>query len=216
MVTQMPDTSTAIRNAYDEWAHQYDTNTNSTRDLNAQVLRQQPFDLADKAVLEIGCGTGSNTIWLAPCARLVVGVDMSEGMLRKAHCRLGERNVHLLQANITKPWPLAPGFDVIVATLVLEHVYDLTHVFHEAHRVLGCGGLLYVGELHPYKQLQGVQAKYRNVETGNDVLVSAFRHTVSEYINGGIAAGFILRHVGEWPNEADADLWLLTLLFERT
>jgi len=143
-------------------------------------------------------------------------VDISEGMLRKARRRLGERNVYLLQADLTKPWPLAQEFDILVATLVLEHVQELAHVFDEAHQVLRPGGLLYIGELHPYKQLQGVQAQYRDAETGKEVLVPAFRHSVSEYINAGIEAGFTLRRLGEWQNEADADLRLLTLLFERT
>lgn len=215
-MTRMPDTSAEVQKAYNEWVHQYETNKNSTRDLNAQVLRQQPFDLASKAVLEIGCGTGFNTTWLATYARCVVGMDISEGMLRKARRRLSERNVHLLQTDITKPWPLAQMFDLIVATLVLEHVQDLERMFNEAHRVLCPGGLFYIGELHPYKQLQGVQAKYHDVETGKEVLVPAFSHSIAEYINRGIDTGFTLCRMGEWQNEADADLRLLTLLFERT
>ena len=212
----MPETSAAVQQAYNEWVHQYDTNENSTRDLNAQVLRQQLFGLASRAVLEIGCGTGCNTLGLANCAQSVVGMDISEGMLRKARCRLGERNVHLLPADITKPWPLDQRFDVIVATLVPEHVQELAHVFAAAHRVLRPGGLLYIGELHPDKQRQGVQAKYRDAQTGKEVLVPAFCHHMAEYINAGIEAGFTLRRVGEWQNEADAEPRLVTLLFERT
>ena len=212
----MPDTSAKVRQAYNEWVHQYDTNENRTRDLNAKALRQQSFDLAGKSVLEIGCGTGFNTLWLADRAPLVVGMDIAEGMLQKASRRLNELHVHLLQADVTKPWPFEQTFDLIVANLVLEHVADLTHVFDEAHRVLKSGGLFYIGELHPYKQLQGVQAKYRDVETGQEVLVRAFQHNVSEYVNDGIAAGFMLRHMEEWRHETDSDLRLLTLLFERT
>ena len=186
------------------------------RDLNAKVLRQQPFGLAGKSVLEIGCGTGSNTVWLANRAQFVVGVDIAEGMLRKAHSRLDALNVCVLQADITKPWVFGQAFDLIVANLVLEHIQDLTHVFNEARSVLRPGGLLYIGELHPYKQLQGAQAKYRDAETRKEVLVPAFLHHISEYINTGIEAGFTLRHIGEWQKEAGADLQLLTLLFERT
>jgi SAM-dependent methyltransferase len=211
----MFDASAEVRKAYNEWVRQYDTNENRTRDLNAKALRQQSFDLAGKAVLEIGCGTGLNTLWLADRTRLVVGVDIAEGMLQQARYRLNELPVHLLQADLTKPWPFAQAFDLIVANLVLEHVADLTRVFDEAHRVLRSGGLFYIGELHPYKQLQGAQAKYRDVETGQEVLVRAFRHTVSEYVNHGIAAGFVLRRMGEWRNETDSDFRLLTLLFER-
>jgi SAM-dependent methyltransferase len=215
-MTVMSEASAEVQRAYNEWVHQYDTDDNPTRDLNAKVLRQQPFDLANKVVLEIGCGTGLNTSWLADRARCVVAIDIAEGMLRKAHRRLGQRNVYFLQADLTKPWPLHQVFDVITANLVLEHVQDLTHVFAEAHHVLRPDGLLYISELHPYKQLQGSQARYRDPETGAAVLVPAFRHSLSDYINGGIEADFALRRVGEGQNELDAALRLMTLLFERT
>ncbi|ETW94045.1 MAG: hypothetical protein ETSY1_36570 [Candidatus Entotheonella factor] len=212
----MADSSDAVQNAYNEWVYQYDTNENSTRDLNAEVLRQQPLALAGKRVLEIGCGTGLNTIWLAHQAQRVVGVDISQGMLRQAHRRLSASSVSLLQVDITKPWPLNQPFDVIVANLVLEHVQHLGHIFGEAHRLLRPGGLLYIGELHPYKQLQGGQARYHNAETGQDVLVPAFLHPVSDYTNQGIEAGFTLRRMGEWHSASDTVPRLLTLLFERT
>lgn len=187
---------------------------NRTRDLNAQVLRRQEFNLAGKVVLEIGCGTGLNTIWLADKARSVLGMDISDGMLKKARARIGKSNVQLLQADVTKPWPLHTAFDLIVANLILEHVSNLTHVFREAHRVLRPTGLYYVGELHPYKQLRGVQAKYGDGQ-GGEILVPAFRHSVSEYVNAGIETGFDLRQMGEWQDDADSEPRFLTLLFQR-
>ncbi len=60
-----------------------------------------------------------------------------------------------------------------------------------------------------------MQAKYRGAETSEEILVPAFLHHISEYINTGIEAGFTPRHIGEWQKEAGADLQLLTLLFER-
>ncbi len=210
------DASSAdVQHAYNEWVHQYDTNVNETRDLNAEILRQQAFDLTGKWVLEIGCGTGLNTTWLANGAQGVVGVDLSEGMLKAAQCRLSTLNAYLLQADITKPWPLNQAFNIIVANLVLEHVYHLRHIFDEARRLLRPSGLLYLSELHPYKQLQGTQARYRDAETGQDVLVPAFLHPVSEYTNAAIEAGFTLRRMGEWQRASDTAPRLLTLLFER-
>ncbi len=211
----MPETSAEVRKAYNVWVHQYDTNENATRDLNAALLRRQPLELADKSVLEIGCGTGLNTSWLAERARRVVGADFSEGMLRQARRRLDAHKVGLLRADVTQPWPFAQGFDLIVANLVLEHVRELGPLFREARRVLLPGGLLYVAELHPYRQLGGSQAKYREAETGEEVLVPAFVHQVSEYVNAGLAAGLALRRLGEQQNDADTIPRLLTLLFER-
>jgi malonyl-CoA O-methyltransferase len=182
--------------AYNEWVHQYDIDDNPTRDLNAEVLRQQPFDLVQQAVLEIGCGTGLNTVWLAQRARYIVALDIAEGMLSTARRRLGQRPIYFLQADVTKSWPL-------------------DHVFAEAHHMLRPGGLLYISELHPYKQLQGSQARYRDPETGAAVLVPAFHHSLSEDINGGIGAGLTLRCVEERQNASDATPRLMTRLFAR-
>ena len=94
----MSEASTAVQMAYNEWVHQYDIDDNPTRDLNAEVLRQQPFDLVQQAVLEIGCGTGLNTVWLAQRARYVVALDIAEGMLSTAAPSLGAET-YLLSAS---------------------------------------------------------------------------------------------------------------------
>lgn len=204
----------AVRRAYDRWAAQYERDRNRTRDLNARILRRQAPPLAGRAVLEAGCGTGLNTRWLAARARFVAGLDLSAAMLRQAR-RPGGAPLALLQADVTAPWPLAARFDLVVATLILEHVRDLAPFFAEAGRLLRPGGLLYLGELHPYRQLQGAQATFADPESGAAVRVPAFRHTISTFVNGGLAAGFALQAMGEWRDAGDAEPRLLTLRFAR-
>lgn len=214
----MGDTRARIQEAYDTWAATYDTNENPTRDLNAEVLRKQLGDaLAGAEVLELGCGTGLNTAWLAARARRVVAVDFSAEMLDRARSRVDADHVRFLQADVTAPWPVADeGFDGLVTTLVLEHVADLGAFFRSAHRVLRPGGLCYISELHPYKQLRGSQAKYTDADTGEEQRVPAFQHTVAEFVNAGLSAGFTLQHMGEWPDAVgEAGPRLLTLRFER-
>lgn len=52
-----------------------DADANATRDLNAEVLRAEPFVIAQADILEIGCGTGLNTVCLAERARLPGGAS---------------------------------------------------------------------------------------------------------------------------------------------
>jgi len=213
--SEAPDPDRSIRDAYDAWAKQYDTDENATRELNAEVLRKQEFLRPDDNVLEIGCGTGLNTKWLAEKAGSVVATDFSEGMLEKARARLSGTDVTLHNMDVTEPWPFDDRcFDCVLATLVLEHVKRLAPVFGEAHRVLRSGGVFYLSELHPDRQFGGTQANFEHETSGEHVVVEAFSHPVSEFVNEGLNAGFSVREIWERYGAGDDLPRLLTILFE--
>lgn len=213
----MSNTSTRVQKAYDEWAEIYDTNENSTRDLNYQAIRGESLSFHNKTVLELGCGTGLNTQHIALEAKKVIGVDFSEQMLFKARERNSEDNIRFVTADITKYWDFEDeSFDFIVANLVLEHVEDLSHIFREAYRVLRRNGKIYLAELHPYKQIQRSQAKYISQKSGEEILVDAFIHSTSEYVNEGLSAGFSLIKMREWQKDDEKIPRLISLLFDKT
>jgi ubiquinone/menaquinone biosynthesis C-methylase UbiE len=196
----------SVAGAYDQWAEYYDGDANVTRDLDALVIRRAPLRVAGHDVLEVGCGTGKNTSWLANSARHVIAMDFSNGMLEQARRRVSAANVSFVRHDVRHPWPVPDRtVDIVVANLVLEHVYDLAPLFAESARVLRAGGQLFVCELHPFRQLRGSQAQFIDPHTGNTVRVPAFRHSVSEYVNAALAAGFVLHEIGEWPDEGLAD-----------
>jgi ubiquinone/menaquinone biosynthesis C-methylase UbiE len=213
----------SVAAAYDRWAASYDDDRNLTRDLDATVLRDAPLALDGRDVLEIGCGTGKNTEWLAERARSLVALDFSEGMLARARERLARRGtdarVRFVRHDVREPLPLPDASaDVMVGNLVLEHVRDLAPVFAEAARVLRPGGTLWLCELHPYRQWRGGQAHFTDAASGETVHVSAYVHSVAEYVNGGLGAGLLLRHLGEWvePGAPEgAPPRLLSVRFEK-
>jgi ubiquinone/menaquinone biosynthesis C-methylase UbiE len=211
---------TEVAAAYDRWAASYDADSNATRDLDADVVRRAPLAVAGRDVLELGCGTGKNTAWLAERARAVLAMDFSTGMLARARERVHAPHVRFVHHDVREPWPVPDAaVDVIIGNLVLEHVQDLAPVFAEAARVLRWGGQLLLCELHPERQRRGGQASFTDPATGATVRVAAHLHTVGEYVNGGIAAGLALRNLGEWLETgapADAPPRLLALLFENS
>ena len=73
-----------VKQAYAQWAEQYDTNLNKTRDLEAISLRKTLEPITATNCLEIGCGTGKNTQWLAGKTQHLTAVDLTEEMLEKA------------------------------------------------------------------------------------------------------------------------------------
>ena len=199
------DESNEVAAAYDNWAAVYDSMENRTRDLDAAVLRRQPLDLADSDVLEVGCGTGKNTVWLAASARSVLGLDFSEHMLARARGRTLPAHVRFVQHDLRAAWPLPDAaVDVVVADLVLEHVERLQHFFSEARRVLRSPGQLFTCELHPFRQLIGGQAEFTAPGSSTPRKVPAYLHDVSEYVNAGLGAGLRLVRLDEWRDQHSA------------
>lgn len=199
---QRPDDLPAasdVARAYDRWSVQYDADGNATRDLDADVLRQVPLGLERRDVLELGCGTGKNTTWLAAHARRVMALDFSDGMLRVARARSYAAPVTFLRHDVRVAWPVSSAsFDVVVGNLVLEHVEQLPPIFVESARVLRPGGRVFFCELHPFRQWRGGQAHFVEERSGATVHVPAFVHAVSEFVNAGLAAGLRLLELGEW------------------
>lgn len=74
----------SIQKAYNEWSETYDTDENLTRDLDQKVTRESLANLHFDSILEIDCGTGKNTIFLAQIGAHVHALDFSEGMIEKA------------------------------------------------------------------------------------------------------------------------------------
>lgn len=192
----------SVRDAYTNWSTTYDTDTNPTRDLDQEVTRATLGHLRVDRVLELGCGTGKNTTLLAQLGKEVQALDFSEGMLERARTRVQAPNVTFTVADLTQPWPCRDkSFNLIVANLVLEHLADLGSIFAEARRCIVPGGQLFICELHPARQYQGLQAHFDRAE--GVVVVPAFVHHLSDFLEGAKAQGFALRQLREWWHMPD-------------
>jgi ubiquinone/menaquinone biosynthesis C-methylase UbiE len=205
-----------VREAYDDWSATYDTDENLTRDLGQAVTRHTVGHARCKSVLEIGCGTGKNTTLLERIGERVWALDFSELMLKRARAKVESDRVVFLVADIAKHWPYPDRCaDLVVSTLVLEHVEDLTFGFSEAFRTLVEGGRLFVCELHPFRQYQGERARYRT--SRGTVEIPAFVHHLTDYQNAAAAVGFKPTIFREWWHEEDIDQppRLASFLFEK-
>ena len=191
-----------VGQSYDLWANQYDSNENKTRDLEKVALREILGPLTFKHCLEIGCGTGKNTVWLAQKSDELTAVDLSANMLEKARGKVPQDNVIFQQADATRPWTFTEEkFDLVTFSLVLEHIELLRPVFLEAAKKVVRGGLMYVGELHPFKQYQGTKARFDTAE-GRHV-VTCFNHHISDFAEAAKDAGFELVRLQEYFDEGD-------------
>jgi malonyl-CoA O-methyltransferase len=205
-----------IQNAYDNWSASYDTDENLTRDLDQKVLQEALANLHFKSILEIGCGTGKNTAFLSQAGEIVHALDFSEGMIEKAKKKVRVENVTFSMTNLAKRWPSEDeSHDLIVCSLVLEHIEDLSFVFSEAFRVLKKKGRFLINELHPFRQYEGKKARFSR---GTEVTeIPAFVHHISDFTKTASNHGLTLININEWWHEADQNKppRLISFLFEK-
>lgn len=205
-----------IKEAYQEWSHQYDTNENKTRDLEAIALRSILSKLELNKVLEFGCGTGKNTLWFEQNAKEILSADFSEAMISKAAEKIKSPKVQFTIADINKAWDFTnQEFDLISFSLVLEHIENLDVVFSKIDKITQTGSKVYIGELHPFKQYAGSKARYSTPE--GEQLVTCYTHNVSDFIHAANNYGFSLIDMEEWFDENDRTQIprILTLLFKK-
>lgn len=205
-----------IREAYNLWSSQYDSNENKTRDLEAKALREILGGIVFESCLEAGCGTGKNTEWLAEHAKRVTSVDLSEEMLAIARNKISPSSVEFIQCDITQPWKfMSRPYDLVSFSLVLEHIEDLDFMFSKVAAALNNNGYLYVGELHPFKQYMGSKARFESDEGIN--VVTCYKHHISDFMYAARKNHLRLVELKEYfdDQEKEGIPRILALLFRK-
>jgi malonyl-CoA O-methyltransferase len=183
------------RAAYDAWATTYDTDANKTVAAAPEVLASLVPQVDDLDVVELGCGTGANLRQLRG-ARSLTGLDLSEGMLAQARLAAPEASLHV--ADLTAPLPLPDTCaDLVLISLVLEHIADPAAVLVEAARLLRDQGRLLLLELHPDRRAAGSRAQFER--DGVQLRPPSFLHTRASLVAHLGAAGLSVEHVHDGP-----------------
>lgn len=90
--------------AYNRWSKTYDTVDYKTRDLEAKAIRSVLDQIYCSHIIEISCGTGKNTSWLAQHCEQLTAVDFSKEMLNQARQKIKDHNAVFEQAASSQPW----------------------------------------------------------------------------------------------------------------
>ncbi|MDH5488463.1 MAG: methyltransferase domain-containing protein [Rhodospirillaceae bacterium] len=105
------------------------------------------LDLADKLVLDIGCGIGGfDTLLAEEFGAQVVGIDIEPGLIYRAVDRVRAKGMdQRVKCSLVKPGPLEFAdntFDVVFGKDSWIHIADKRAFFAEVFRVLKPGGVL--------------------------------------------------------------------------
>jgi len=101
-------------------------------------------------VLDIGCGTGQQTLLFDKSGFDVVGIDISHGLVKVANKKLG-KGVCMVSDACKLPFPDASFDAVSSAGSTVNHIPDYACFFEEAGRVLKPGGYLFLESDNKWK-----------------------------------------------------------------
>jgi len=197
--------------AYDQLAEAYADRV-ETKPHNAYYERPATLsllpDVNGKQVLDAGCGPGVYAGILVGLGAEVVALDANTKMVALARKRLGEK-AQIIQASLDSPLDFLEDevFDVVIAPLVLDYVYDWRGTFCEFNRVLKHGGVLVFSIEHPvmkyidhqensdYFKVERVSYTWRGF--GTPVEVPSYRRSLVDIFNPLMETGFMLDSVLE-------------------
>lgn len=143
-------------NASIEWLH-----ARAGRSAFARLLDEA---IAPEArILEVGCGTGQMSLFLARSGRLVVGADLTRASLRlgaQAAERFGIGNILFVETDLSRPGLRTGIFDVVYCSGVLHHTPDSREAFRQVAQLVRPGGMIVIGL---YNRLGRIPNRLRRV-----------------------------------------------------
>ena len=110
----------------------------------------------DATVLELGCGTGQMSLFLATGDRLVVGADLTRASLElaaDAARRFGIERVRFVETELRRPGLREGAFDVVYCSGVLHHTPDPEASFRAIAPLVRPGGVIVIGLYNAYARL---------------------------------------------------------------
>lgn len=196
--TEFPVDHLSTQEGYDRWSELYDADENPLVAIEEPHVRRLLGNIRGLSVLDVGCGTGRHSIWLAQAGAVVSAIDFSEGMLQKARSKAETSNVDFHVHDLARPLSFPDQqFDRVVCGLVIDHIANLDMLFFEMARVCQPSGEIIVSVMHPAMMLRGVQARFRDPTSGREVRPASCAHQISDYVMAAIRANLSIHHLSE-------------------
>jgi ubiquinone/menaquinone biosynthesis C-methylase UbiE len=153
--------------AYDLWAPTYDAQPNNlVVYLNELIFDEMiaTIDIENKIIVDIGCGTGKQwgKIFSRNPAELT-GYEISHEMLRQLRQKYPEAKTHISHDNHLTELN-DESCDVIISTLVIGHISDLTKAFSEWNRVTKRKAVIFITDFHAEMLSKGANRSFQHKE----------------------------------------------------
>ncbi|MEE1829202.1 class I SAM-dependent methyltransferase [Streptomyces sp. BE20] len=187
-----------VRTGYAQWVATYEQTVEDAMDLAVLDRLTTPAWPEVGRAADLGCGTGRTGAWLRARATdglVLDGVDLTPEMLAAAR----ERGAHdsLTEGDVAATGLAEGGYDLVVSSLIDEHLADLGPYYREAWRLARPGGRCVLVGLHPYFIMAAGMPTHFTGEGGADIAITTHVHLVSDHLTAGLAAGWTLVEMAE-------------------
>jgi SAM-dependent methyltransferase len=184
------------RTGYGEWVATYESTVEDAMDIGLlDQLEHVRWDAVAEAA-DLGCGTGRTGVWLGDRGVAAIdGVDLTPEMLEVARRRQVYRR--LIEADVAATGLPAESYDLVITSLVDEHLADLHPLYAEAWRIARPGAAYVLVGYHPHFIMASGMPTHYDSASGEPVAIETYIHLFSEQVAAARTAGWSLVELKE-------------------
>jgi SAM-dependent methyltransferase len=185
-----------VRAGYGEWVATYEDTVEDEMDIALLDELEQPAWQEVRRAADLGCGTGRTAAWLRDHGVASIdGVDISPQMLTAA---LGP-GLHdrLVEADVADTGLESAAYDLVIASLVDEHLEELGPLYREAWRLARPGGLFALVAFHPHFIIASGMPTHFTSSSGEPIAIATHVHLLSDHVTAALDAGWTLIEMRE-------------------
>ncbi|WP_410872241.1 class I SAM-dependent DNA methyltransferase [Nocardia sp. A7] len=185
-----------VRTGYGAWVADYEQTVEDAMDIALlERLRVPLWDGVTRAV-DLGCGTGRTGQWLrGKGVATIDGVDLTPEMLAVAQ----RRGAHdrLVEADVAATGLPDSAYDLVISSLVDEHLDDLRPLYREAWRLATPDAVFALVTFHPHFIMTSGMPTHYTDDAGESVAITTNVHLISDHVTAALDTGWRLVELHE-------------------
>lgn len=190
----------------DEYAKAISNNVYNAHLERPSMLSMMP-DLNGKSILDLGCGPGVYAEHFINHGATVTAVDISPEMIEIVQNKFGTKmRTYVADLSYGLPDELDNSFDLVVCSLAIHYIEDLTCLFTDVKRVLKGDGAFYFSTHHPmvdfksspsgnYFKRELITEEWNTI--GRPVQVQFYRRSLTELFKFIASSGLFVSSLNE-------------------
>ncbi|MDJ1132274.1 class I SAM-dependent DNA methyltransferase [Streptomyces iconiensis] len=185
-----------VATGYGRWVGTYEETVEDAMDLALLDELTVPQWGGVRRAADLGCGTGRTAAWLRQQGvGAIDGVDLTPEMLEVARSK--GRHDRLFEGDVRDTGLEAGAYDLVIASLIDEHLPELRPFYDEAWKLAAPGAACVVVAFHPHFIMTSGMPTHFTDEAGEHIAISTHVHLLSDHVTAGIGAGWRLAEMRE-------------------